>query len=381
MDTTVWREHGTPLVAGAPDGPLRGETVAVKDLYAVAGYAVGVGNPTFLAEAAVETRTAAVVQQLLDAGADIAGIVQTDEFAYSIQGANPHYGTPPNAAVPGRLPGGSSSGPASAVALGQASIGLGTDTAGSVRVPASYQGLWGLRTTHGAVSSEGVWPLAPTFDSVGWMARDPVTLRHVAEVSLGAPLQPGRFVVEARFVVAPRLVALAEPAVRNAFTAAIARFEVEDVDLGDPDAMVEAFRVTQAAEAWDSDGSWVSRHPDAIGPGTKERFEFAASVTAMQEADAREDLAEHRQRLDERLGDRILLLPSASSAAPRTITKAADLDAVRGATLRLTAIAGITGRPALSVPALRLPQPAGLCLVGPRGSDVGLIDVAGFFAA
>lgn len=372
--TSVWREHGSPLVAGAPDGVLQGETVAVKDLYEVAGFAVGVGNPTFLAEAPVEVGTAPVVQQLLDAGAAIAGIAQTDEFAYSIAGANPHYGPPPNPAVPGGLPGGSSSGPASAVALGEASIGLGTDTAGSIRVPASYQGLWGLRTTHGAVSLEGVWPLAPTFDTVGWMTRDAATLRRVVEVVLGlTTVDPGGFVVD------PGLVALAEPAVREAFGAATAGLDVEEIDLGDPTAMFEAFRITQAAEAWDSDGGWVTGHPDAVGAGAKERFEFAASVTAQQEAEARAALAAHRERLDALLGDRVLLVPSASSSAPAIDATAETLDAVRGATLRLTAIAGITGRPGLSIPALSIPEPVGLCLVGPRGSDLALLDLAALF--
>lgn len=372
--TSVWREHGSPLVAGAPDGVLQGETVAVKDLYEVAGFAVGVGNPTFLAEAPVEVGTAPVVQQLLDAGAAIAGIAQTDEFAYSIAGANPHYGPPPNPAVPGGLPGGSSSGPASAVALGEASIGLGTDTAGSIRVPASYQGLWGLRTTHGAVSLEGVWPLAPTFDTVGWMTRDAATLRRVVEVVLGlTTVDPGGFVVD------PGLVALAEPAVREAFGAATAGLDVEEIDLGEATAMFEAFRITQAAEAWDSDGGWVTGHPDAVGAGAKERFEFAASVTAQQEAEARAALAAHRERLDALLGDRVLLVPSASSSAPAIDATAETLDAVRGATLRLTAIAGITGRPGLSIPALSIPEPVGLCLVGPRGSDLALLDLAALF--
>jgi amidase len=371
VDTSLWRERGTPLVAGAPDGALHGETVAVKDLYAVEGFAVGVGNPTFLAEAAVETRTSPAVQRLLDAGADIAGIVQTDEFAYSIQGANPHYGTPPNPAVPGGLPGGSSSGPASAVALGEASIGLGTDTAGSVRVPASYQGLWGLRTTHGAVPLEGVWPLAPTYDSVGWMTRDAATLRRVVEVMLGrTTVDVGGFVVD------PALVALADPAVQNAFAAAIVGLDVEQVDLGDPTVLFETFRVTQAAEAWRSDGEWVTQHPDAVGPGTRDRFAFAASVTAAQEAEGRAALAAHRERLDAVLGDRVLLVPAASSAAPAVDARAETLDAVRGATLRLTAVAGITGRPGLSVPVLHVPEPVGLCLVGPRGSDLALLDLA-----
>jgi amidase len=374
VNTSVWRENGTPLIAGAPDGPLAGETVAVKDLYEIAGFAVGVGNPTFLAEATLEVGTAPAVSQLLEAGADIQGIAQTDEFAYSIAGANAHYGPPPNPAVPGALPGGSSSGPASAVALGEASIGLGTDTAGSIRVPASYQGLWGLRPTHGAVPLAGVWPLAPTFDTVGWLTRDAATLHRVVEVMLGhTTVDPGGFVVD------PGLVALAEPAVRDAFSRAIEGLDVEEVDLGDPTAMFETFRVTQAAEAWDSDGGWVTGHPDAVGPGTRDRFAFAATVTAQQEADARAELAVHRERLDGILGDRVLLVPSASSPAPAIDAPAEVLDAVRGATLRLTAIAGITGRPGLSVPTLSVPEPVGLCLVGPRGSDLALLDLARMF--
>lgn len=366
----LWREVGDPLVPGAPGGPLAGETVAVKDLFAVAGFPVGVGNPTFLADAPVETRSAPAVQQLVDAGAALRGIAQTDEFAYSIAGANPHYGPPPNPAVPGALPGGSSSGPASAVALGEATIGLGTDTAGSIRVPASYQGLWGLRTTHGAVPVEGVWPLAPSFDTVGWLTRDADLLRRVASLALDAPTPTGGFVVD------PALVALAEPVVQEAFARAISGLDVDEVDLGDPAPMAEAFRITQAAEAWVSDGAWVSGHPDALGPGARERLDFAATVTPEQEAQARASAAAHRARLDEVLGDRVLLVPSTSSSAPAITASAGELDAVRGGTLRLTVVAGLTGRPALSVPALRVPQPVGLCLVGPRGSDLALLDLA-----
>lgn len=371
MDGSVWRELGDPLVVGAPEGPLHGETVAVKDLYAIEGFAVGVGNPVFLAEAPLEVGSAPAVQHLLDAGADIRGIAQTDEFAYSIAGANPHYGPPPNPAVPGGLPGGSSSGPASAVALGDATIGLGTDTAGSIRVPASYQGLWGLRTTHGAVPLEGVWPLAPSFDTAGWLTRDAATLRRVIEVALGTvTVDPGGFVVD------PALVALADPAVRDAFARAVEGLDVEEVALGDPTAMFEAFRVTQAAEAWDSDGGWVTGHPNAVGPGARERFVIASQVTREQEAEARAALAAHRARLDEVLGDRVLLVPSASSAAPSVDASTEQLDAVRAATLRLTVVAGITGRPGLSVPALVVPEPVGICLVGPRGSDLALLDLA-----
>ncbi len=184
VNSSIWRTVGTPLVAGVAAGVMSGETVAVKDLFDIEGFAVGAGIPAFLAEREAATATSPAVAALLAAGASVTGIAQTDEFAYSIAGRNPHYGTPPNVAVLGAVPGGSSSGPASAVATGQASIGLGTDTAGSIRVPASYQGLWGLRTTHGSVSMDGLVALAPTFDTVGWMTRRSSTLRAAAESTL-----------------------------------------------------------------------------------------------------------------------------------------------------------------------------------------------------
>ena len=140
LDRTIWRSVGDPFQQGAWEGPLEGLTVAVKDLFAIAGFRIGAGNPTFLEEARPEKATAPAVADLLRAGASLRGIARTDEFAYSIAGDNVHYGTPPNGAVVGALPGGSSSGPASAVALGHADVGLATDTAGSIRVPASYQG-------------------------------------------------------------------------------------------------------------------------------------------------------------------------------------------------------------------------------------------------
>ena len=215
VNSTVWRVVGTPLVRGAATGSLTGETVAVKDLYDVAGFAVGAGVPAYLGEPA--TKNSPAVDALLAAGANVTGIAQTDEFAYSIAGRNPHYGTPPNPAVVGGVPGGSSSGPASAVALGQASIGLSTDTAGSIRVPASYQGLWGLRTTHGSVSADGLVALAPTFDAPGWITRSAEVLRRAAAATLIEHVDTGSFVVD------PLLVAQAEPDVQAAFAAEIGR--------------------------------------------------------------------------------------------------------------------------------------------------------------
>ncbi len=368
INSAIWRVVGSPLVAGAASGTLKGMTVAVKDLFSVKGFAVGAGVPAYLAESPVAEGTATAVQQLLDAGASVQGIARTDEFAYSVAGRNAHYGTPPNGAVPGAIPGGSSSGPASAVATGQATIGLGTDTGGSIRVPASLQGLWGLRTTHGAVSRSGLLPLAPSFDTVGWLTRDPDTLSRSAAVTLDLEAQEA---VTPDYVYAPALLELCTPSVRAAF-----RVDAVPIDLGDLDELFEAFRMTQAVEAWQSDGEWVDAHPGALGDDIAARFAFARGITEEQGLAAAAAFDAARSRLDDLLGERVLLLPSASAAAPSTTATAEELEAFRASTLRLTCVAGLTGRPGLSVPAYATPHgPVGLCLVGPRYSDLALIEL------
>lgn len=377
IDARVWRVVGAPLVAGAATGPLAGESVAVKDLFAIAGQRVGVGVRAYLAEARVEESTAPAVTALLDAGADVLGIAQTDQFAYSIAGVNPDYGTPPNPAAPGCVPGGSSSGPATAVASGQASVGLGTDTAGSIRVPASYQGLWGLRTTHGAVPLEGVAPLAPRYDTVGWMTRDGDTMRRVTAVQLAgvAPVLPRE-----ALVAAPAAMMSCAPAVRRAFDVAVeslvsAGLAVGVVEVPDLDELLLTFRVTQSGDAWRADGPWVESHPGALAPDIQARFDWARDITPDREWDAGVDAARLRDELDAVLEDAVLLLPSTASAAPPLDADDATLEARRQSTLSLTAIAGLTGRPALSVPLLETPEgPVGLCLVGPRGSDAALVE-------
>ncbi|MFC0682520.1 AtzH-like domain-containing protein [Lysobacter korlensis] len=377
-DQAVWRLVGTPLVPATGAGPLHRATVAVKDLFEIEGERVGAGVREYLAESPRAASTAPAVRALLDAGASVLGIAQTDQFAYSITGANPQYGIPPNPAVPGGLPGGSSSGPAAAVALGQAAIGLGTDTGGSLRVPASYQGLWGLRTTHGAVSREGLVPLAPRFDAVGWVTRDRATLDAAARASL----DPERQVPLARrFARAPALDGLAEPTLRMMFRNAVAHLDAREVDLGPIDRLFELFRTVQAAEAWRSHGWWVRKHPGVLARDVAERFEWAATIDAEAERDARDGLEAAASDLRRRLAGRVLLLPSASSTAPQTTASRAEIERIRAATMRLACVAGIAGLPALSIPAFSVPlgggvsAPAGLSLVGPRFTDLALLRI------
>lgn len=371
----VWRVLGDPLETGAVAGPLDGLTVAVKDLMAVGGHAVGAGIPDFLAEAEAALNSAPAVQALLDAGADVLGITYTDQFAYSIAGTNEHYPTPPNSAVPGAVPGGSTSGSASAVGLGLADIGLGTDTAGSIRVPASYQGLWGLRTTHGVVSLEGVVPLAPSFDTVGWITRDVGTLRSLSRLErVDLPTMPFGF------VVAPVLLDLLSPATRSAFIDLLEDLPggYDVVDLPDIEQVYSAFRTVQAAEAWAAHGEWIRAHPASLVGAVRDRFAAAAALDAVDVAEATVRLAEHRTAIDAVLGDQVLVLPTAPSSAPMLDADPATVETVRGQTLRLTCLAATTGRPAVSAPLMYADGgPVGLGLVGPRHSDIALVDLAG----
>jgi amidase len=373
LDTRIWRVVGDPLVPGAPAGPLVGESVAVKDLFAVAGQKVGAGNPTWEGAAPVERSDATVVDTLVEAGASLRGIARTDEFAYSLAGTNAHFGAPPNPRAPRRVPGGSSSGSASAVSLGHATIGLGTDTGGSIRVPAAYQGLTGIRTTHGALPMNGVLALSPTFDTVGWLTRSVALLREVGDVLL--PPDPVRGGTD--LVVVPELLALAEPDVRSAVETWVADQGLivrEGWPLGELTTWLRAFQTWQAWEAWAVRGGWLADRLDTLGADVRTRFRHAASVEKA-EADAAYDVVcSARTRLRDLIGDRVLVLPSSSSVAPLL---GQGLQAVRDATMRLTCVAGLAGAPAVSLPlATRGGLPCGVSLVAAPGRDRALLDLA-----
>ncbi|WP_375537673.1 AtzH-like domain-containing protein [Curtobacterium sp. MCBD17_032] len=378
LDRTVWRVVGDPLVRApgvSTGGPLAGLRVAVKDLVAVRGHVVGAGNPTWESAAPVETEHAPAVGMLLAAGAELTGIARTDEFAYALAGRNAHHGAPPNGADPERISGGSTSGPASAVALGQADVGLGTDTAGSIRVPASYQGLWGLRTTHGHVSRDGVLPLAQSFDTVGWLARRPETLRAVATVALG----PGAAGLGSPLLVCDALLTAADPATRRVFDDWLDRTgrTVETVELPALDDLAETLRIVQGAEAHRNHGAWVAAHPGALGADVAERFAVAARITAEDEAAARDELGRLRAAVRTVVAGRAMALPTVPGPAPLRTADGPDLLATRRSTLRMTAVAGIGGLPAVSAPLLAVDgAPVGVSLVGPVGSDLALVDLA-----
>ncbi len=366
----VWRVRGEPLAPSTGSGPLDGLSVAVKDLFPVIGFAVGAGNPQWLAEALPSASDAAPVAALRAAGAVLAGIAQTDELAYSLSGTNVHYGTPPNPAAPDLVTGGSSNGPASAVALGEADVGLGTDTGGSIRVPASCCGLYGLRPTHGVIDNTGVLPLAPSFDTVGWMTRDAGTLRLVGDVLL--PAGPSDLPSRVLLVSGTDPVDTAVVAAAERWGAAVETIEWP----GDADAMLAAFRAVQAVEAWRNHGAWIEAHPRTLALDIEGRFRYGSTVDDEQEAAARAAIAAWRGSLLELMGDDAwLALPAAGGPGhPREVTAEAK-DAWRHATLQCTVPASACGLPSVSVPTGASP-PIGMAFVAPPGADRALLEAA-----
>ncbi len=370
--------HTHVALGGAPDGPLRGMTMAVKDVFDVAGHRTGNGNPVWLETHAPAARTASAVERLLAAGASMVGKTHTDEMAYSLNGENVQYGTPTNPSAPGRIPGGSSSGSAAAVAGGLVDFALGTDCGGSVRLPASYCGIYGIRTTHGLVPADGVVDLAASFDTVGWFARDPVTMRRVGDVLLPqAPdFAPKRLLIaEDAFAFVGEEIAAALAAAVERLKAAFADHRQVRVYTGDPAAWSGIFRILQGYEIRHRHGAWIDAHAPSFGPGIAERFRWTRTIDPAEVEGMRpqrEDVARHMDSLLD--DDAVLCLPTSPGIAPKLATPAAELEVFRARAFALLSIAGLARLPQISLPLATMEGcPLGLSLIAPRGRDRGLL--------
>src|SRR5262245_44361610 len=273
-------------IEGRKQGPLAGLGFMVKDLLAVAGCKVSSGNPTWYAESRPARTTAPVVERLLGAGGTLTGITVCDEFFYSVLGTNVHYGTPVNPRAPDHVCGGSSCGSAAAVASSMCDFALGSDTGGSIRVPASFCGLYGLRPTHGRIETAGATPMAPSYDTIGVLARDAALFREVGRVLLKGPRVDAA--VE-RVIVAEDLFDRAETAIADALRPiidelgrALPATERRSLAGDEIDAWGDAFRVLQGVEIQSTLLPFVRAHHPDLGPGIKERFEMAARIEAHQ---------------------------------------------------------------------------------------------------
>jgi amidase len=372
-------------VAGVEHGPLAGLNFAVKDLYDVQGAITTYGHPEWGRTHGPAAATAPVVLALLEAGATLVGKTKTVELAYGLTGENVWHGTPINPKAPDRFPGGSSCGSAAAVAAGFVDFAMGSDTGGSVRIPASYCGVYGIRPTWGAITLAGCCPLGPSFDTPGWLAKDAETLLRVGLEIL--PLEPGGpnclpagplLKAEEVWENADPRVALAllpalEAVERVMGTALPTKLAAEGLD-----TLYEHFRCMQAQEAWATLGGWISRTRPEFGPGVGARFDGARDMPLAKAAAgcAFRKHFQHRMR-SLLMGGAVVVYPTSPMAAPLLSATQAEQNAVREASMGVTAIAGLGGLPEVSIPAATVDgAPVGLSLVCGPGRDRMLLRLA-----
>lgn len=367
-------------VFNADSGALAGLRLAVKDIYDVAGYRTGCGNPARFEQGLPAAATAPTVQALLDAGARFVGKTQTDELAFSLFGQNVHFPFPVNPTAPGRITGGSSSGSAAAVAGGLAQIATGSDTGGSIRAPASFCGLIGLRTTHGRIPLDGTMKLAPSFDTFGWFADDIETYETVAKLLLG---RDTHHALLRRPLALPQWDSLVLGDEAGAEYARLRGMTDEVFGPASPapaftssaDELYWCFRRLQGHEAWQVHGAWIASGDRRLGAAVDRRFGFGRSVDerTVQAETVRRLM--FRTELGELLGrDGFIVMPTVPGPAPFADAPERDLDAFRERALKLLCLSGLSGFPQITLPLGRVEDaPFGLSLLGPPGSDLQLV--------
>ncbi len=372
-------------LAGMAGGPLAGLRFAVKDLYDVAGEVTSYGNPDWARSHGVAATTAPIVTALLEAGANLVGKTKTVELAFGLTGENVWHGTPLNPKAPDRFPGGSSCGSAAAVAAGVVDFAMGSDTGGSVRIPASYCGVFGIRPTWGAISLAGCCALGPSFDTPGWFAASAEVLARVGMELLplepgganclpaGPLLKPDDVWVNADPVVAQRLQAALEATER--VMGRTMRVELMPEGLCE---LYENFRCMQAQEAWATLGTWVTQTSPGFGPGVGDRFAAARDMPPGKAAAGRAFRRRFQHRVRSLLaGGAVLAFPTSPIPAPLLGASQQEQNAVRERTMGVTAISGLGGLPEVSIPAATADgAPIGFSLVAGPGRDRMLLRLA-----
>jgi len=360
-------------------GSLNGRTFAVKDVFDLKNYHSSAGNPDWLRTHDPATQNAPVVDLLLEQGAYLRGTTHTDELMYSLNGENFHYGTPINPRAVDRIPGGSSSGSAVAVAAGLVDFALGTDTGGSIRIPSSYCGLFGIRPTHGLVNIKGVIPLAKSFDTVGWMTKNPELLLAVGEILINQEETSEGFELllfekEAwSFVEGETKECLLQ--VASILQALFTNTNSDYISVEGLSKWAELFRSIQGREIWKEHGAWIEAVKPTFGTGISERFEWASTLNVVELG----PLNNRREKIKQSLSgllktNGLLVIPTAPGEAPLRQLSMEEMELYRTRTMQLTCIAGLTGFPQVTIPLMkRNGIPIGLSFIANQFQDIKLL--------
>jgi len=339
---------------GAQDGTLGGLSFVAKDLFSIQGHTSSFGHPRWRSTHSPSESTARVVRDLLDAGAKMTGLAKMDQLAYSLIGDVGEGRPPLNSTDPSLYCGGSSSGSASAVAGGLADFALGTDTAGSIRVPAAVCGILGLRPTLGVVSPDGVIPLAPSFDVPGVLARDANVLSRVFAAVIDTPpeMPEVRRVLMAEDLFGDADVATGQTGAQvGAAIAALMSLSIETIDFrtlsdSDPGAV---FARVQGREIWDLHGEWVEKNSQFLDDDVCTRLKQCKLLSLDSESNRLADLEivkEYRRRfIDVIEPGTVVVTPVVPRHGPQRSWGRQEMSEFRSGCFRLTAPAGLAGAP------------------------------------
>lgn len=367
---------------GAASGILSGLTFAAKDLFAVSGHVTGSGNPKWLATHKPETATASAIEKVLASGATLKAKAICDELAFSLDGINKHYGTPLNPQLPDCLPGGSSSGSASVVAANLFDFSLGTDTAGSVRVPASYCGIFGIRPTHGSVAMDGIVPLSASYDTVGWFTRRAVLLKDLGHILLD---DYERDMSAKKLLIAEEPLELLDPSLRLAITSAIEKMQkhfpftayerLSNIKIAD---WPKAYNQHKGFEVWQTHGQWINECQPDFGQNIQTNFDYAKSVSQKDSQSAFAAVTKMKDSVQLLLRQNsVLCLPTTHALPPKKSATWEELALNRKNLIKFSCISPVGGLAELTMPiAISNQVSVGLSLIASRGSDMMLLELA-----
>ncbi|MEL0645901.1 amidase family protein [Pseudoalteromonas agarivorans] len=375
----IFCDHGPKAWQTHIQGTLNNKRLAVKDVFAVKGERNSAGNPTWFKAAKPAQQTASAVNKLMNEGCSFTGFTHTDELAYSLEGNNIHYGAAQNPKLSGHASGGSSMGSAAAVAANLADIGLGTDTGGSIRIPASYCGLFGIRPSHNVIEKDGLIPLAPPFDTIGWLTQSAELLSDVGNVLL-----PNQAIntVDTLVIYEP-LFELVSPALQTPMKQLLEQtkpyfkhhkeFKLPNSNL--LSELADSFRILQGRVIAKTHKDWLQLpgHLPQFAPAIEARFNMALALTSQEEQEALKVQTQWQTIIAKNLNtNSCLFLPTTPTTAPKL---GADTSALRMQIITLSAIAGLSRSAQVHLPLANLENghPYGFSLMMSHGNDKSLL--------
>ena len=377
--TGIFCDHGPNAWQTQTHGKLVNKRLAVKDVFAVKGERNSAGNPSWFKAAKPAQQTASAVNKLMNEGCSFTGFTHTDELAYSLEGNNIHYGAAQNPKLKGHASGGSSMGSAAAVAAKLADIGLGTDTGGSIRIPASYCGLFGIRPSHNVIEKDGLIPLAPPFDTIGWLTQNAELLSDVGNVLL-----PNQAINNVdTLVICEPLFELVDPVLQAPLKQLLEKtkpyfkhhkeFELPNSSL--LNELADSFRILQGRAIAKTHKDWLQLPGQLplFAPAIAARFNMALDLTAQEEQEALNVQTQWQTLIAKNLNtNSCLFLPTTPTTAPKL---GADTSALRMQIITLSAIAGLSRSAQVHLPLANLENghPYGFSLMMSHGNDKSLL--------